>query len=136
MQFYFAALTGKTDFTCSYDVLQLPFGDAESSFGINLGTTTVINFAHAHDLAIQYWTVNAEEDMALSRQRRRGRADHGLPGSGGAGPAYAINTLAHRRYLHQRMSAAVYRAVFCERRRNCRLPINCPSIKSPDTARV
>ncbi len=38
MQFYFAALTSKTDFTCSYDVLQLPFGNAESSFGINLGT--------------------------------------------------------------------------------------------------
>lgn len=64
VQFYFAALTGKKDFTCSYDVLQLPFGDAESSFGINLGTTTVINFAHAHDLAIQYWTVNFEKDMA------------------------------------------------------------------------
>ena len=63
VQFYFAALIGKKDFTCSYDVLQLPFGDAESSFGINLGTTTVINFAHAHDLAIQYWTVNAEEDI-------------------------------------------------------------------------
>ncbi len=28
VQFYFAALTGKKDFTCSYDVLQLPFGDA------------------------------------------------------------------------------------------------------------
>ena len=64
MQFYFAALTGKKNFACSYDVLQLPFGDAESSYGINLGTTTVINFAHAHDLAIQYWTVNSEEDMA------------------------------------------------------------------------
>ena len=64
IQFYLAALTGKKDFTCSYDVLQLPFGDAESSFGINLGTATVINFAHAHDLAIQYWTVNAEKDMA------------------------------------------------------------------------
>ena len=64
VQFYFAALMGKKDFTCSYDVLQLPFGDAESSYGINLGTTTVINFAHAHDLAIQYWTVNAEKDMA------------------------------------------------------------------------
>ena len=63
VQFYFAALIGKKDFTCSYDVLQLPFGDAESSFGINLGTTTVINFAHAHDLAIQYWTVNAEKDI-------------------------------------------------------------------------
>ena len=64
VQFYFAALTGKKNFACSYDVLQLPFGDAESSYGINLGTTTVINFAHAHDLAIQYWTVNSEEDMA------------------------------------------------------------------------
>ena len=64
VQFYFAAILGKKNFTCSYDVLQLPFGDAESSFGINLGTTTVINFAHAHDLAIQYWTVNSEDDMA------------------------------------------------------------------------
>ena len=64
MRFYFAALLGKKDFSCSYDVLQLPFGDAESSFGINLGTTTVINFAHANNLAIQYWTVNSEEDMA------------------------------------------------------------------------
>lgn len=64
MQFYFAALTDKKDFACSYDVLQLPFGDAELSYGINLGTTTVINFAHAHNLAIQYWTVNSEEDMA------------------------------------------------------------------------
>ena len=63
VQFYFAALTGKRDFTCSYDVLQLPFGDAESSFGINLGTATVINFAHANDLAIQYWTVNSEKDI-------------------------------------------------------------------------
>lgn len=63
VQFYFAALTGKRDFTCSYDVLQLPFGDAGSSFGINLGTATVINFAHANDLAIQYWTVNSEKDM-------------------------------------------------------------------------
>ena len=63
VQFYFAALTGKRDFTCSYDVLELPFGDAGSSFGINLGTATVINFAHANDLAIQYWTVNSEKDM-------------------------------------------------------------------------
>ena len=64
VQFYLAALTGKKNFTCSYDVLQLPFGDAESSFGINLGTATIINFAHANDLAIQYWTVNSETDMS------------------------------------------------------------------------
>ena len=64
VQFYFAALTGKKDFTCSYDVLQLPFGDAKESYGLNLGTTTIINFAHAHDLAMQYWTVNDEADLA------------------------------------------------------------------------
>ena len=64
VQFYFAALTGKKDFTCSYDVLQLPFGDARESYGLNLGTTTVINFAHAHNLAMQYWTVNDEADLA------------------------------------------------------------------------
>ncbi len=62
--FYFAALTGKKDFTCSYDVLQLPFNDAKASYGINLGIVKVINYAHAHDLAIQYWTVNSEKDMA------------------------------------------------------------------------
>ena len=64
VQFYFAALTGKKDFTCSYDVLQLPFGDARESYGLNLGTTTIINFAHAHDLAMQYWTVNDEANLA------------------------------------------------------------------------
>ena len=66
IRFYLAALTGKQDFTCSYDVLQLPFGreSARSSYGLNLGTTTIINYAHANNLAIQYWTVNDEADMA------------------------------------------------------------------------
>ena len=66
IQFYLAALTGKKDFACSYDVLQLPFGreSAKSSYGLNLGTTTIINYAHANNLAIQYWTVNDEADMA------------------------------------------------------------------------
>ena len=31
--------------------------------GINLGTAQVINYAHSHDMAIQYWTINNEEDM-------------------------------------------------------------------------
>ena len=64
IKFYLAALTNKQDFTCDYDVLQLPFGSAESSYGINLGTATIINYAHANDLAIQYWTVNSEQNMA------------------------------------------------------------------------
>ena len=64
VKFYLAALTNKKDFACDYDVLQLPFGDAKESYGLNLGTTTLINYAHAHGLAIQYWTVNSEKDMA------------------------------------------------------------------------
>ena len=64
IKFYLAALTNKKDFACDYDVLQLPFGSAESSYGINLGTATIINYAHANNLAIQYWTVNSEQDMA------------------------------------------------------------------------
>ena len=64
IKFYLAALTNKQDFICDYDVLQLPFGSPESSYGINLGTATIINYAHANNLAIQYWTVNSEKDMA------------------------------------------------------------------------
>lgn len=64
LTFYLAALTNKKDFSCDYDVLQLPFNDAKESYGVNLGVAKVINYAHANDLAIQYWTVNAEEDMA------------------------------------------------------------------------
>ena len=64
VKFYLAALTNKKNFACDYDVLQLPFGDAKESYGLNLGTATIINYAHANDLAIQYWTVNSERDMA------------------------------------------------------------------------
>ena len=64
VKFYLAALTNKKNFACDYDVLQLPFGDAKESRGLNLGTATIINYAHANDLAIQYWTVNSERDMA------------------------------------------------------------------------
>lgn len=64
LQFYLAAVTNKQDFSCSYDVLQLPFNDAKESYCVNLGTAQVINYAHAHDLAVQYWTVNDEADLA------------------------------------------------------------------------
>ena len=63
-QFYFAAITGKRGFACSYDVLQLPFNNARVTHGVNLGIAKVVNYAHAHDLAIQYWTVNEEADIA------------------------------------------------------------------------
>ena len=63
-EFYFAALLNQKDFTCGYDVLQLPFNDVEESYGVNLGLARIINYAHAHNIAVQYWTVNREKDMA------------------------------------------------------------------------
>lgn len=63
VQFYLAAMTNKKDFNCSYDVLQLPFNDAKESHYVNLGIVKVINYAHAHNLAIQYWTVNDAQEM-------------------------------------------------------------------------
>ena len=63
LQFYLAAMTNKKDFDCSYDVLQLPFNDAKESHYVNLGIVKLINYAHAHNLAIQYWTVNDAQEM-------------------------------------------------------------------------
>ena len=63
LQFYLAAMTNKKDFDCSYDVLQLPFNNAKESHYVNLGIVKLINYAHAHNLAIQYWTVNDAQEM-------------------------------------------------------------------------
>ena len=40
-------------------VLQIPMEE----YGIDLATTGVINAAHAHNIAVQYWTINEPEDM-------------------------------------------------------------------------
>lgn len=63
LEFYLAALTNRKDYAPRCRVLQLPFGDAKESKCMNLGTAQVINYAHAHDMAVQYWTINREEDM-------------------------------------------------------------------------
>ncbi|MDD6655679.1 MAG: glycerophosphodiester phosphodiesterase family protein [Lachnospiraceae bacterium] len=62
-EFYIAALTNQSDYTPSFDVLQLPFGSMEDSYGLNLATAQIINYAHKNDLAVQYWTINNETDM-------------------------------------------------------------------------
>lgn len=61
--FYIAALTNSKTYEPPCSVLQIPFTRKYLDMGINLGTAQVINYAHSHDLAIQYWTVNGEEDM-------------------------------------------------------------------------
>lgn len=63
-EFYFSALINRKDYNPPCKVMQLPFGDISSCDGINFGTAQIINYAHAHDMAVQYWTINNEEDMA------------------------------------------------------------------------
>ena len=63
LEFYLASLLNRKDYEPRCRVLQIPFGLPVASFGVNLGTARVINYAHAHDMAVQYWTVDREEDM-------------------------------------------------------------------------
>ena len=64
ISFYLAAVLNKQDYEPPCQVLQLPYGDRRESRHINFGTARVINYAHAHNMAVQYWTINSEEDMA------------------------------------------------------------------------
>lgn len=64
IEFYLAAMLNRRDYAPPCQVLQLPFGNPKESKYINLGTARVINYAHAHNMAVQYWTINDEKDMA------------------------------------------------------------------------
>ena len=64
VDFYIAALRDDPDYVPPCSVLQLPFCEDYMKYGVNLGTATVVNYAHRHNLALQYWTVNSADDMA------------------------------------------------------------------------
>ena len=40
--------------------LQIPTTD----YTVNLGTSRVVNYAHKHNIAVQYWTINDPAEMA------------------------------------------------------------------------
>lgn len=61
LEFYSAAITDDPDFEPSYTALQIPYS-MPFRLVANLGTAQVVNYAHEHDLAVQYWTVNDKED--------------------------------------------------------------------------
>ena len=63
LNFYIAALCGKKNYEPPVSVLQVFYGKKYFKFGVNLATSKVINYAHSHNMAIQYWTVNEEEDI-------------------------------------------------------------------------
>lgn len=63
LDFYIASLLNKEDYEPTFGVLQIPFANAKASYYMNLGTAKLINYAHKHNLAVQYWTINEAEDM-------------------------------------------------------------------------
>ena len=63
LNFYIAALCGKKNYEPPVSVLQVFYGKKYFKFGVNLATSKVINYAHSHNMAIQYWTVNEEADI-------------------------------------------------------------------------
>ena len=63
LEFYLASLFDRKDYHPRFRCLQIPFGIPLESYGVNLGIARFINYAHAHNIAVQYWTVDREEDM-------------------------------------------------------------------------
>lgn len=63
LAFWEAALTDSDTYDPPCSVLQLPYGFPFQNLGMNTGTATIINYAHEHNMAIQFWTVDDEEDM-------------------------------------------------------------------------
>ena len=49
---------GAGDF--GFEALQIPTTD----YVVNLGTSRVVNYAHKHNIAVQYWTINDAVEMA------------------------------------------------------------------------
>ncbi|MBQ7740921.1 MAG: hypothetical protein IJT65_06795 [Eubacterium sp.] len=62
LEFYAAAMSNKKDFAPKYTALQIPYNMPYRML-VNLGVAKVINYAHSHDIAVQYWTVNKESEL-------------------------------------------------------------------------
>lgn len=63
IEFYFAALFNIKNYQKPCSVLQVFYGKEYYKYGINLATAKVINYAHSQDMAIQYWTVNEDDEI-------------------------------------------------------------------------
>ena len=65
VQFYFYQRMGwdLQDVAPTYVALQIPYGKNAFDNLINLGTRELLNYAHKNNIAVQYWTINNEEDI-------------------------------------------------------------------------
>lgn len=61
LKFYFSFLYGVKNIKTDFGVLQIPMGGK----GIyDLSTPAFVEYAHAHGIAVQYWTINDEQDIS------------------------------------------------------------------------
>ena len=60
---YFNSLLGidKKEGVYKFNALQIPVGASI----LNLATARLVNYAHRHNIAVQYWTINDADTMAL-----------------------------------------------------------------------
>ncbi len=63
--FYFRMNWDLQDVSPSYTALQIPYGSSALDNLINLGTREMLNYAHKNNIAVQYWTINSEEEIRL-----------------------------------------------------------------------
>ena len=70
LEFILAAGLKDKDYTAECDAVQLPYGDPKAAKGLNLGLVGIVNYAHAHDVAVQYWTINDVDDMKYLKSIR------------------------------------------------------------------
>ena len=59
---YFALGLDLKEANPSYVALQIPYGGMINDF-IDLGSKEMLDYAHSYNIAVQYWTINEEEDV-------------------------------------------------------------------------
>ena len=62
LSFFTAAIKNDEDFQANYIALQVPY-NMPWRIAANLGTARMINYAHEHNIAVQYWTINDEKQL-------------------------------------------------------------------------
>ena len=63
--FYFRMNWNLQDVSPSYVALQIPYGSSAFDNIINLGTREMLNYAHKNNIAVQYWTINSEDEVRI-----------------------------------------------------------------------
>jgi len=72
LKFYYASRLNEdlSSRNLRFSLLQIPYGVYRKPWGteiIHLGTKAFINYAHRHNIAVQYWTVNTADKMLYLR---------------------------------------------------------------------